>query len=185
MPRANTWRASARVPIILMALCAFLGAASAEAQSSSDFMLTFTIRDVMDSIVMPSADVIWNAVAVNVSAEGVTEIAPETDEDWERIRRAAVMLAEATNVLAIPGRPVARPEPDAEVAEGDLSPAEIEALLKTDWPAWTAHLHVLHQTAMETIQAIDARDADAVTEVGGSIDAACESCHVQFWYPDQ
>lgn len=181
----RTWRGLALVvPVVLLALAGAVLAQSDRA-GGTDFMPTFTIREVMDSMVMSSADILWNAVAVNVTADGVEETAPETDEDWAKIRWAAVTLAEATNVLMIPGRAVAGPEPDEEVAEGDLSPAEIQALLDKSWPAWVAHAHVLHEAAVETVRVIDAKDVDGLTEVGGAIDAACESCHLQFWYPDQ
>ena len=38
---------------------------------------------------------------------------------------------------------------------------------------------------MEALRAIDARDLDAISEAGGTIDAACEGRHLQFWYPEQ
>jgi hypothetical protein len=38
---------------------------------------------------------------------------------------------------------------------------------------------------MNTIQAIDRRDLDAMLELGGTLDEVCESCHITFWYPNQ
>jgi hypothetical protein len=69
--------------------------------------------------------------------------------------------------------------------DSELAPAEIEALLARDRPAWDADAAVLHATAMLAIGAIDARNIDASSEVGGAIDEASESCHRQFWYPEQ
>lgn len=186
MLRSNAWRSCAKLALAALGLGALAGSASGQqSPADSDFMPTFSIREVMESIVMPSADVIWNAVAVNVTADGVQEIVPETDEDWEKVRWAAVALAEATNLVEIKGRAVAPADTDEEVGEGDLSPEQIEALLKTNWPAWVAHARVLHATALEAVRVIDAHDVDGLTDVGGSIDEACESCHLQFWYPNQ
>jgi cytochrome c556 len=38
---------------------------------------------------------------------------------------------------------------------------------------------------MGALRAIDAHDIDGISEAGGTIDEACESCHLQFWYPPQ
>jgi cytochrome c556 len=58
-------------------------------------------------------------------------------------------------------------------------------LLAKDRPAFVAHAHVLHEAAMEALRAIDAKSVDGISEAGGTIDAACEGCHLQFWYPNQ
>jgi cytochrome c556 len=33
--------------------------------------------------------------------------------------------------------------------------------------------------------AADKRDVAAITDVGGTLDEVCESCHKLFWYPDE
>ena len=75
--------------------------------------------------------------------------------------------------------------PPEEIFSDDAEPAQIEALLKKDRPSWIAHAQVLHATALQAIGAIDARNIDQISEVGGAIDEACEGCHLQFWYPNQ
>jgi hypothetical protein len=61
-------------------------------------------------------------------------------------------------------------------------PTESEALLAKQRPAWVAHAQVLRVAAMQSLAAVDARDIDKISAVGGAID---EACHLQFWYPDQ
>lgn len=151
----------------------------------SDFIPQASIVEIMDSMVMPAAQALWDAVAIDVTENGTIEKIPQTDDDWAKLRWQAVTLAEATNALVVPGRHVAvpgGPQPDPE--EG-LSPAEVEALVAKDRPAFVAHAHVLHEAAMEALRAIDARSVDAISEAGGTIDAACEGCHLQFWYPEE
>jgi len=136
-------------------------------------------------MIMSSADVLWNAVAVSVTENGIVENRPETDEDWARLRYSAITMAEAANALLIRGRHVAPPSmPAPEPSDPSLSPGEIEALIASNWPAWVGHAHVLEAAAQQAIEAIDAHDADRLSDVGGTIDAACESCHLQFWYPE-
>ena len=43
----------------------------------------------------------------------------------------------------------------------------------------------LHAAGVAALQAIDARDADRLFDVGERIELACESCHSQYWYPNQ
>jgi hypothetical protein len=60
----------------------------------------------MDSIVDPDADTIWGSVAI---INGKEEKAPHTNEEWVTVRRNALQLVEASNLLQIPGRHVAKP----------------------------------------------------------------------------
>lgn len=174
---------------LLAAACVALSATSVSSSAAeadkTGFIPDITIAEIMESIVMPSAQAIWDAVGVDVTAQGQIEKKPETEEQWAALRASAVTLAEATNSLVVPGRHAAPPGTESENPDAELAPAEIEALLAKEKPAWVAHAAVLHATAMQAIGAIDARNIDAITEVGGSIDEACESCHLQFWYPDQ
>ena len=81
--------------------------------------------------------------------EGTERKAPRTDDDWKALRRHAVALAEASNLLLIPGRHVARPGEKPEDARVDLQPEEIEALLEKDPAAWALRAHGLHDAAID------------------------------------
>src|SRR5262245_14962850 len=73
-----------------------------------EFRTTATIKDIMDSMVDPSADTLWESVATIVSAAGTEERQPRTDEEWKNVHRKAIELVEATNLLIIEGRHVAK-----------------------------------------------------------------------------
>src|SRR3954454_9613453 len=100
--------------------------------SASAFRPTSTIKDLMDSVVDPSADALWESVATTVSAAGVAEHQPRTPEEWAAVRRRAVSLVEATNLLIMEGRHVAKPGEKAENEEVELGPEEIERLINAD-----------------------------------------------------
>src|SRR5687767_13080996 len=78
-------------------------------EEQAQFRPTATIKDIMVSVIDPEADVLWNSVATIVTASGTEEREPRTDEDWATLRRSAIQLVEATNLLRVPGRHVARP----------------------------------------------------------------------------
>jgi hypothetical protein len=46
-----------------------------------------TIKDIMDSMVDPSADYIWESIGTEVSAAGIVEKAPKNPEEWKEERR--------------------------------------------------------------------------------------------------
>jgi cytochrome c556 len=149
------------------------------------FIPQFSIEEIMESIVMPAAQIIWDSVAVDVTEKGTIEKGPVTDEDWTKLRETAVTLAEATNLLIVQGRRAAPPGAKSENPDSELEPEQIQALIAKNRPAFVAHAHVLHEAAMEALRAIDARKLDGISDAGGTIDAACEGCHLQFWYPNQ
>jgi hypothetical protein len=149
-----------------------------------------TIKDLMDSIVDPNADYIWNATGtIQILGKGTTVRAPHTDEDWDDLRHHAIALVEATNLLLIPGRIVGhagdKPDDPNVVNDPNIvnSPEQMQPLIDNDRAAWESHVRGLHDSALVTLKAIDAKDAQALMDNGDKMDAYCEGCHVSYWYP--
>jgi hypothetical protein len=165
-----------------------LGACQNEAKpaapAASNFRPRASIAEVMESVVVPSADVLWNATAFDISKEGVKDFSPKTDEDWERVEWAGVTLAEGLNALLIPGRRVAPPGTVSESPEHELNPEQIEEILKKEPEVWVGFVHALDDTVQEIQEAIRKRDLKALNEAGGALDEVCENCHLHFWYPN-
>src|SRR4029078_3631749 len=144
-----------------------------------------TIKDLMWNVVDTNADVVWLSVTTVASDKGLIEKRPANDAEWARVRQGAVTLAEDANLLMIPGRHVARPGEKSETPGVELEPAEMEALINKDRPAFYKHAKALYDAAMLAVAAIDKKDADKVFEVGENIDSACENCHKSYWYPNE
>jgi hypothetical protein len=143
-----------------------------------------TLKDIMDSIVDPAADTLWEAVETVVTIDGIEEHAPHTDEEWANVRRHAVALVEASNLLLVPGRRVAKPGEKSENAKVELEPEEIEKLIKDDPATFERLAHALQDAALPAFKAVDARNAQGLSEAGEAIDTACENCHLKYWYPN-
>jgi cytochrome c556 len=171
---------------VLLALCSACSSQQPQAQQpQAEYRTTATVKDIMDSMVDPGADNIWDSVETVVSAKGVEEKAPHTDEEWKEVRRHAIMLMEATNLLQIPGRHVAKPGEKAEDPKVELAPEQIEDMINKDRAAWIKYAHALHDATMEAFKAIEEKDAAKLLDVGNGIDEACEKCHLQYWYPNE
>lgn len=145
-----------------------------------------SIVALMAGQIAPAANALWESVATVSGPKGNVEKAPHTDKDWAEVRRQALILIEAGNLLLIEGRTVL--DPGEHYANppgpGDLTPEKAEALIKSDRASFVAFAQALQAAGLATLKTIDARDATALMESGGGIDEACEACHKKFWYPD-
>jgi hypothetical protein len=153
------------------------------ARADSPFLITATLKELMDSTVDPSADALWDSVAISYTAQGEDERQPRTEDEWRAVRRHAVTLLEATNLLIMSGRHAA-PQ-GTRAGDGELAPDEIDRRIAADRNAFVQFAHGLHATAAKALEAIDRKDAEALLQAGGEIDQACEACHVTYWYPNQ
>ena len=160
-------------------------AAPAPAPPPPEYVPTATVKDLMQSVVDPNADVVWLAVTTVQSAKGTLETRPKNDEEWTKVRHGAIALTEASNLLMMPGRHVARPGEKSDTPGVELEPSEMEALITKDLGAWRKRAHGLHEAGVAALEAIDAKDADKLFEVGEKIERACEGCHSQYWYPNE
>ena len=176
-PRAVLLAAAA-----LLAACTGAAAPSEQPQAVG-YTATATIEELMRHMVDPAADAIWESVVTDVTSEGIVEHVPETEDDWALLRGHALTLVESTNLLLMPGRPVAAAGSRSEMPGVDLEPEEIEALLAADRVAWTQFAAGLQASGLEVLAAVDGRDVDALLVAGDGLDLACENCHLRYWYP--
>lgn len=144
------------------------------------------IRDIMHATVEPSAQVIFDSVAVRVTQAGTEEKQPRSEEEWDAVLRSALTLAEAANLVAAPGRRVARPEEEnTSEGEGELPPIQIQAKIESNRELFLKHAKQLQTVAMQAYKAASEKNVQALWDVGEPIDQACENCHLEFWYPNE
>jgi hypothetical protein len=164
------------------------GAATATAMAdtgNSDHQVFLTIRDLMESIIDPSADTLWGAVGTVVDNDGIHEMFPKTDEEWHEPRRAAVRIIEGSNLLIMPNREAAPPGAKSEAPGAELEPPQINVLLREKRESFDAFARALQGLGMEALGAIDARNTALLLEIGARMENVCEGCHQTFWYPQE
>ena len=110
---------------------------------------------LMQAVVDPNADVIWDAVKTIITARGTEEVRPRSDAEWTAVRNSAIALAESGNLLMI--------APRAKDA-GD----------------WMRLSQELIDTSQSAIRAAESKDADRLFTVGGEIYDACSHCHQKY-----
>ena len=144
-----------------------------------------TLQDLMSGMVDPASKVVFGAVSSEDTPNGTVEKAPKNDAEWFFVRRSALTLAEAANLLLVPGRHFAVPANAQKHGDGELSPAASEALVSKDRAAWNTLVLALREAAMGAVTAAEAKRKDDFGAVSEAIDTACENCHLRFWYPEQ
>jgi cytochrome c556 len=113
------------------------------------------MKQLMSSVIEPAADEYWDAVGTVLDSEGVHEITPQTQEDWDATRNHAYVFTEAGNLLMMPTR---------AKDDGD----------------WMKFSQALIDTGMKAVRAAEARDRDAVFNAGAEVYDACTQCHAKY-----
>ena len=171
--------------VLIAAGCRRASEAAAPEGALPPFATDLTIKDLMLNVVDTNADVVWLSVTTVASDKGLVETRPTTDEEWARVKGAAITLAEAANLLMIPGRKVAPDDHKSEVPGIELEGHEMDALIAKDPQTFYRYSGDLYAAAMIAARAADKKDADKVFEVGEAIEHACEGCHRAYWYPNE
>jgi hypothetical protein len=171
-----------------------------QSQPVPKYRLTATIPDLMEGVIDPSADVLWDSVAYVANTQGIEDRQPRTTEEWKKVRVSAITLIEAANLLSMPGRLVdGRSGPEGlratgasaasrsaiPVGSGELTHAEIQQRIDSTHPAFVQFARNLQDAALKALAAIDRKDPVGLMDAGGQIDEACEACHLTYWYPNQ
>jgi hypothetical protein len=113
---------------------------------------------LMEAVMDPAADKIWDSVAWIITQEGTEEVKPRNNEEWVAVRNAAVTLAESGNLLMMVPR----------AKDGD------------EWMRLSA---ALVDASRGAIEAADAKNVEKTFSVGGDIYVICSNCHQKYMEP--
>ncbi|HWL61567.1 MAG TPA: hypothetical protein VNQ32_02110 [Steroidobacteraceae bacterium] len=146
-----------------------------------------SMLDLMHDPIDIHANALWQAVYTTSTEKGTEDVVPATDEEWLALRRQALVLMEAANLLVTEGRPVAHPgqQLEGEQGEGVYTPQRAQTEIDANRPLFLAFSAALQGAAGGLVTAIDARNVEQYLAAGDALQAACENCHLRFWYPEQ
>ena len=152
-------------------------------KAASDRQVYSSVKDLMESIIDPSADALWGAAGTVIDKQGTQDMSPKTPEEWLNVRRAAVRIIEGANLLMMPGREAAPVGAKSEAPGVELEPPEITALIKKKRKSFDAFAKALQALGSEALRASEAKNVPLLEDIGGRMEDVCESCHQTFWYP--
>jgi hypothetical protein len=177
--------------VVVYATTVLFAACGGKSETPAESLLppsaqTAPVRALMAAVIDPAADVVWESVATIMTGPNeIEERVPKTDEEWANVRRNALVIMEASDLLTTPGRPIAGPGEKSIVPGVELEPSEIAANVAKDQEKWNQHARGLREATAAMLRAIDAKDRNAMFDLGEGLDTACENCHTTFWYPGQ
>ena len=152
-----------------------------------DLKPVVSVKELMKYMIDPLADNLFNAVGSTITKQGIIDIEPKTEDDWDKIRIGAVTIAEGIYLLKV-RRPFTPPGDENDSAGPhpvELSPAQITAKVERDPVEWNARIEALRNVALEALDVVKRKDVKELWDVGENLDKACEACHRSYWYPGE
>jgi hypothetical protein len=139
----------------LLALAGVVLAAGCGGPAPPPFKPLADNKLLMEAVIEPNADVVWDAVKTIDTKEGTEEIRPRNEEQWTAVRNAAITLAESGNLLMMVPR-------------------------AKDGGEWMTMAQRMIDTSEAAIKAADAKNPDRLFTVGGDIYESCSACHQKY-----
>jgi hypothetical protein len=122
------------------------------------------IKDIMNSMIVPSSTAVFGSVATVTDATGVHEYKPQTDDEWNAVYASAVMLTEAANLMLVPGR---------ERCLGGRIPVQYQK-------EFSELVREMVEAGNVAMVAARKHDVDGMSAAGERIDVACDECHEKY-----
>jgi hypothetical protein len=142
-------------------------AAPAQGAAMQTPQLHGTLLQVMRGILFVNSNIIFTAQAEDPATLKRDEFEATSPRamtglygGWESVENASVALAEAANLLIIPGR---------RCSNGRLAPI--------DNPDWVKYVQILRDSGMAALKAARSKNQDAIVEVSETVTQACANCH--------
>lgn len=147
---AGRARAACAGAMTVLLLAAAATIAQEDGAKHPAFTPLVSIKELMEKTITPATNTLWNAFE------------PPTEEaQWLALEEAAVTLLAAAS----------------SVAAGGTGPMDGEWARQ---PGWQAYNRVMIDAGRAALEAIRARDHDALLEAGDVLYPPCEGCHLQF-----
>lgn len=121
----------------------------------ADFRTDVSMADLMAHVIDYNAFGVWHRQGW-IIGDTVVELFPTDDDGWHAAESAAFSIAEASNLLLLPGRPL------------------------DDDRTWVDATHMLYDAAMKAQAAALARDKVAFFYAGSDMYQACVACHNRY-----
>lgn len=117
-----------------------------------------TVKQVMNAIVLPNANVIYNAVGATITGTKVEEFAPKNDQEWAAVGDSAAAIVESGNLLLVGDR----------------------LIDKREWLSYTQRFIAAGKAALA---AADQKKPDGLLAAGGDLNETCDACHDKYQRP--
>lgn len=131
-----------------------------QADGASPYKLTGDVKYLMQWVLDPAVDGVWDSSGSIITAAGTRQLEPTTNEGWRAVEHSAAVVAASGNLLMMPGRAV-------------------------DDEAWKNISLGLVEAGLQAQAAAKAQDSEALFEAGAQIYRVCKACHSVYVQGDE
>ena len=153
--RTIHWLYLVTVLLFVASLSLFVMGAGAGAGIAQEAAAVATNKQVMDGIVAPAAEKVFDSVATIVTFEGTEERQPRTEDEWALVGANAAAIVESGNLLLMGDRLI-------------------------DEDEWITMTRAMMDAAMISLRATEARDPEALLDSGEALNESCDTCHMKY-----
>jgi hypothetical protein len=140
---------------LLLAACNAPPPPAPPAAAAPPYNTALSLKQVMEWVIDPAADAVWESVAIIITDKGENQKAPKTEEEWEKVRNGAATLVESGNLLMMQTR-------------------------MRDDKKWAASAKRMSDAGLVALRAAEKKDVAALFDSGALIYNACSACHADF-----
>jgi Cytochrome C' len=175
--------------LVLAAACGCLAlAACNQAAEEAAEPAALTLHEVMKEQVDANADALWDVTNAAIDDDAMIDPALLDDAKWAQIidlsgkveAGARTLAAMDPIVVAAPGVKIA----DSDIEDGHTA-AQVQSFLDADPATFRNLATTLADHMGELRAAAQARDSAKLALLVNQLDGVCESCHLNYWYPEQ
>ena len=170
---------------LLPALALAAGCSSGEEEPAAPAL---TFHEVMKDGIDRNADALWDISNQAIGERAGIDPARMTDARWDQLAdRAEAVHRAALEIVAMDPLVVARP--GVKISDEDIpgghSAAQVQARFDREAAKLRELAGALASQTGDLATAARAHDAARAGALVDQLDPVCESCHLEFWYPDQ
>ena len=142
----------------ILILAGALALAGCARKAPPPYSLAVSMKALMAGVIDPQAQIFWHSSGANDTAEGSQSLTPTTKEGWAAAENAMTTVAEAGNLMMLPGR--ARDDGD-----------------------WMKFAKAMTDQALLARAAVQAKNGDKMFETGAALYDTCTACHQKYLLP--
>jgi len=145
------------------------------------------VQLAMANKVNPEGLALWDVTNNAMDDDGYLDPKKLTAEKWAQLLEIGQSL-EQTGKMMASGKEFIAAAPGTKLQDespNSFSAADVQRFIDAKPDLFREKAQVLSKTGTEVIAAAKTHDVKKLDEIANSLDGVCESCHQNFWYPQQ
>jgi hypothetical protein len=167
---------------------ALLAGACSSPKEEAKVAPTPTLHEMMTKKIDVEADKIWAIGNAAIDEDASIDPNLMTDKSWTELEEASNRMADHAKELSALD-PVVVTRPGVKIADEGTpdapSPAAIQGHIARDTDVYRSLADALMVHAVNLAGAARAKDPVQAGKLLNGLDGVCETCHLEFWYPEQ